>query len=138
MHAVKSESKYYGLKLNQSKCAAITSTGQHGIKFCDGTPVPHDDQVTCLRGIIIRQVNIRAEIENRIAATMATWRRMHVHVFFKNSNSPTRWKLLVYNSMIRSKLLCGLDTLEIPQALLSKFEAFQLKGLRKINVNHLH
>ena len=74
LHAVESESQYYGLKLNQSKCAAITSAGRHGIKFRDGTPVPHEEQVTYLGSIITRQVNIRAEIENRIGATMATWR----------------------------------------------------------------
>jgi hypothetical protein len=91
LHAVESESQYHGLKLNQSKCAAIASTGRHRIKFRDGTPVPHEDQVTCLGGIITRQVNIRAEIENRIAATMATWRRMHVS--FKNSNCPIRWTI---------------------------------------------
>ena len=103
LHAVESESQYHGLKLNQSKCAAIASTGRHRIKFRDGTPVPHEDQVTCLGGIITRQVNIRAEIENRIAATMATWRWMHVS--FKNSSCPIRWTLIVYNSMVRSKLI---------------------------------
>ena len=131
LHAVESESQYHGLKLNQSKCAAIASTGRHRIKFRDGTPVPHEDQVTCLGGIITRQVNIRAEIENRIAATMATWRRMHVS--FKNSNCPIRWTIAWFDPNL---LLYGLDTLEIPSALLSKLEAFQLRGLRKIlNVN---
>jgi hypothetical protein len=44
---------------------------------------------------------------------MATWRLIHV---FKKANCPTRWKLIVYYKMIRSKLLCGLETLFIPKA----------------------
>ena len=39
---------------------------------------------------------------------------------------------LIYNSMIRSKLLYGLDTVELSPALLTKLETFQIKGLRKI------
>ena len=103
---------------NSPKCTAITSTRRlrrHGLKFWDGTPVPREDQITYLGGMFIRQVNTRAEMKIRIAATMATWRRMHV--FFKNATCPTCWKPIVYNSMICSKILYGLETLAIPQAL---------------------
>lgn len=130
LHAVEQESHYYGLKLNQSKCAAVTTNRRHGIKFRDGTPVPHEEHVTYLGGIVTRNVNVGAEIENRISATMATWRRMHL--FFSQANCPIHWKLVVYNSMIRSKLLYGLETLELTTGLLSKLEAVQLRGLRKI------
>ena len=130
LHAVETESEYYGLKLNQTKCAAITTNRRHGIKFIDGSPVPHEEQVTYLGGIINRQVNRRAEVESRISSSMITWKRMHV--FFKNARCPTRWKLIVYNSIIRSKLLYGLETLELTKPLMSKLEAFQLRGLRKI------
>ena len=130
LHAVETESEYYGLKLNQTKCAAITTNRRHGIKFIDGSPVPHEEQVTYLGGIINRQVNRRAEVESRISSSMITWKRMRV--FFKNARCPTRWKLIVYNSIIRSKLLYGLETLELTKPLMSKLEAFQLRGLRKI------
>ena len=39
---------------------------------------------------------------------------------------------LIYNAIIQSKLLYALETIEIPVALLSRLESFQLKGLRKI------
>ena len=54
LHTVETESEYYGLKLNQTKCAAITTNRRHGIKFIDGSPVPHEEQVTYLGGIINR------------------------------------------------------------------------------------
>ena len=35
---------------------------------------------------------------------------------------------MIYNAVIQSKLLCALETIEIPVALLSRLESFQLKG----------
>ena len=93
--------------------------------------MPHEDHVSYLGGLLTRHVDNRAEVESRISATMAVWKRMHM--FFKNASCPVRWKLIiVYNSMIRSKLLYGLETVELTQSLLSRLESFQLRGLRKI------
>ena len=39
---------------------------------------------------------------------------------------------MVYNAVIRTKLLYGLETLELPTSQISRLEAFQLKGFRKI------
>ena len=130
LHAVEDDSQYYGLNPNKSKCAVISTTGRHAVKFKDGTPVPHEDQFTYLAGTITRHVDIRAEIENRISTTMNTWKSMHT--FKKNTNCSVRWKLVVYNSMIRFKLLYGMDTVELTNSLLSRLESFQLRGLRKI------
>ena len=55
-----------------------------------------------------------------------------MHLFFKDARCPIRWKLIVYDSMIRSKLLYGLETVELSPALLTKLETYQIKGLRKI------
>ena len=130
LHAVETESAYYGLKLNQSKCAVVNMNGNNMVRFKDGTPVPKENQVTYLGGIITREARGHVEVEQRIAATMATWKRMHL--FFNDARCPIRWKLIVYNSMIRSKLLYGLETVELSPALLTKLETFQIKGLRKI------
>lgn len=130
LHAVETESAYYGLKLNQSKCAVVNMNGNNMVRFKDGTPVPKENQVTYLGGIITREARGHVEVEQRIAATMATWKRMQL--FFKDARCPIRWKLIVYNSMIRSKLLYGLETVELSPALLTKLETFQIKGLRKI------
>ena len=52
--------------------------------------------------------------------------------FWKHSNTPKRLKLHVYDAVIRSKLLYGLDTANITQSLLKRMDAFQLRGLRQI------
>ncbi len=41
-------------------------------------------------------------------------------------------KIIVYSSVSRSKLLYGLECLELTQAEQDKLDAFQIKGLRRI------
>ena len=55
-----------------------------------------------------------------------------MHLFFKDVRCPIWWKFIVYNSMIHSKFLYGLETLELSPALFTKLEICQIKGLRKI------
>ena len=130
LHAVEDESQYYGLSLNKSKCTVISTSGRHDVRFRDGTRMPHEDHVSYLGWLLTRRVDNRSEVESRISATMAVWKRMHL--CFKNASCPVRWKPIVYNSMIRSKHLYGLETVELTQSLLSRLESFQLRGLRKI------
>ena len=112
LHAVETESAYYGLKLNQSKCAVVNMYGNNLVivRFQDGTHVPKENQVTYLGGIITKEAKGHAEVEQRITATMATWKKMHL--FFKDARCPIRWKFIVYNSMIHSKFLYGLEAVE--------------------------
>ena len=53
-------------------------------------------------------------------------------IFWKQSNFTARKKILVYDSVIRSKLLYGLESAELRPSDLSKLDTFQLKGLRQI------
>ena len=43
-----------------------------------------------------------------------------------------KWKLIVFDVIIRSKLLYGSETIHITQAVANKLDAFQYRGLRKI------
>ena len=43
-----------------------------------------------------------------------------------------KWKILVFDAVIRSKLLYGLETAMLTDAAQHKLNVFQLKGLRKI------
>ena len=83
-----------------------------------------------LGGVLTKTVNIASEISNRIASAMSTWRCLDI--FWKEAKCSLKNKVLIYNAVIQSKLLYALETIEIPTHLLSRLEAFQLKGLRKI------
>ena len=130
LHAIEKESSYYGLKLNQDKCCVLSLNGNSRVRFLDGSLVPHADEITYLGGTLTSHVSVASEITNRISATMATWKSMDI--FWKHAQCTVKNKLQVFNSVIKSKLLYGLETLEIPSAQMSRLEAFHLKGLRKI------
>ena len=52
--------------------------------------------------------------------------------FWNSPNCPTNFKLLVHDAVIRSKLVYGLDSIELTQSVLSRLNALQLKGIRRI------
>ena len=52
--------------------------------------------------------------------------------YWKASNANQKWKLIIFDAVIRSKLLYGLETVHLTSALLKQNDAFQLRGLRKI------
>ena len=129
LHAIE-ESAYYGLRLNQAKCNILSMNGNNQIRFKDGTLVRHTDEATYLGGILTKSVNISTEISSRIASATATWKSLDL--FWKQACCSLKNKILIYNAVIRSKLLYALETVEIPASQISRLEAFQLKGLRKI------
>ena len=55
-----------------------------------------------------------------------------MNFFWGKANCPPRFELQVFDAVIRSKIVYGLDTVQIPPSLLSRLNSFQLKGLRKI------
>ena len=70
------------------------------------------------------------EIRKRISATMVVLKKLDV--LWLKANCNKKWKMLVYNAVIVSKLLYGLESLEPTDATGSLLNTFQLKGLRKI------
>ena len=71
-----------------------------------------------------------AEINNRISDCIVTANRLKL--FWNKANTTIKWKLQVYDSMIRSKLLYGLETIQLTQNEKERINAFQMKGIRRI------
>eukprot|EP00972_Heterocapsa_arctica_P087360 12883775-Heterocapsa_arctica.AAC.1 len=55
-----------------------------------------------------------------------------LNVFWTKSPASIKWKLRVYDAVIVSKLLYGLEALSLTDADVAKLDAFQIRGLRKI------
>lgn len=72
----------------------------------------------------------RAEILNRIGDCIATCRRLKL--FWDKANTSIKWKVQVFTSIIRSKLLYGLESIQLTQTEVSKLNSFQNKTLRRI------
>ena len=77
-----------------------------------------------------RQGKTEKEVKQRIANCMATLNKLQR--FWKHSNCPLRFKIIVQDAVIRTKLLYGLESAELTDGALNKLDVFQLKGLRKI------
>ena len=119
-----------GLAFNKGKCAALIFNADQHVHFADGTRVPEVEEVTYLGSILSKTHNIRKEAASRTSVAMVVWKRLDI--FWKKSHCPAKFKLIVYDAVIRSKLVYGLDCVHIPKHVMSKLNTFQLKGLRKI------
>ena len=79
------------------------------IHFSDGVLLPKAQEASYLRNNLNRTVNIRHEVVQRIQNVKSTW--LKLHVFWKNSSAIRKWQLLLYDAVIRSRLLYGLNNL---------------------------
>lgn len=76
--------------------------------------------------------DIDKEIAARIVETMITYNRL-TKVFRLNKNDQDRrWKIIVFNAVIISKLLYGLENIALNTSHNKKLDAFQMRQLRKI------
>eukprot|EP00959_Pyramimonas_sp_CCMP1952_P362387 7589644-Pyramimonas_sp.AAC.1 len=70
------------------------------------------------------------EVNKRISDCFVTWKKLGE--FWKHADCSVRLKLGVYDAVVRSKLIYGLESVQVNVALKKKIDAFQLKGLRQI------
>ena len=130
LHLIEEESQYLDLNLNKSKCCYIAFNCRGSIAFQNGDPMKSTDESTYLGASITRTVNPKHEIRRRISATMAILKKLDI--FWGKAQCNRSWKLRVFNAVITSKVLYGLETLEPTESAGRLLNTFQLKGLRKI------
>ena len=112
------------------KCVYITMNCTATIRFDSGDLMKKTEETTYLGSVMTRKHLTRKELEARLGAAMQTVKRLRI--FFKKSQCSSAWKLQVYNAVILSKLLYGLETLELIDSLRTRLDAFQIRGLRHI------
>ena len=111
-----------------------TSVGR--IKFQNGTMMKSTTEANYLGAVMNDndKAETSQEIRRRILSTMPILKRLDI--FWNKTNCGKSWKWLVYNSIIISRLLYGLESLQTTDNTGKLLNTFQLKGLRKIL--HLH
>ena len=107
-------SKQYGLRLNGGKCVAIPRNNDGSIHFADGTALTKSFETTYLGNELNQEVNIQHEILSKIQEVRRTWFKLSS--YWKATTASKKWKLIVFNAIIRSKLLYGLETVHLTQA----------------------
>ena len=86
------------------------------------------EETTYLGHQIKQEMDVQHEIQHKMHQTLKTWFKLDT--FWKTTVCSPRWKLQVYDAIIRNKLLYGLETVHLTQQ--KKVNAFQFRGLRKI------
>lgn len=136
LHAIERHSKYFGVNLNYDKCVNLTANQrQSSVRFAqegpaEGAFVPRRKSAVYLGTLLTDSFDNRAEILNRIGDCIATCRRLKL--FWDKANTSIKWKIQVFTAIIRSKLLYGLECIQLTQNEISKLNAFQNKTLRRI------
>ena len=130
LQAIERQAGSYGMSLNKSKCIHISMYSRARVKFSDGSPVPTADEATYLGAHINNAMDPRQEIIQRLKKCSVIWRKLGL--FWKQVPVSNKFKLLVHNAIIRSTLMYGLEAMQIPEDLLKRMDAFQLKGIRQI------
>ena len=123
-------SECYGLKINKGKCHSLNMQSDASIHVKDNTPIHKAHDATYLGNNLNSKVNLAREVTQRIQDTKRTWTKLTL--FWKSSGAGRKWQLMVYDAVIRSKLLYNLETVCLTKSLRKKLDTFHLRGLRKI------
>ena len=120
----------YGLKLNKTKCELLTTEQKPDIHFENKDKVTKKDEVKYL-GISLNQTgDTRKELSQRISNAARTLQKLQI--FLRISKCPVKFKIICLDAVVRSKLLYGIDSLQLNEPELKRLEKFHLQGLRKI------
>ncbi len=99
------------------------------MKYQNGELVPRNKRAVYLGTILTDKNENKTEIANRIADATAVANKLKL--FWNKAENDDKWKITVYNAVSRSKLLYGLECLELTQPEKDRLDAFQIKGLRR-------
>ena len=79
---------------------------------------------------INREGDSKKELSQRIANAMRTLKRLDT--FWRNSNCPIAFKIIALDAVIKTKVLYGLDSMQLNEPELKRLEKIHLQAMRKI------
>ena len=130
LQAIETEGAKYGFRLNKNKCEYLAFGGAGPVRFADGNKVERKTEVEYLGCMLNIKGDPSKEIAHRITDSMLTLSRLHM--FFRHGDLSLKNKMIVYNAVIRTKVIYGLESIALNKDACKKLDAFYLKGLRKM------
>lgn len=122
--------EYYGLKFNYNKCMAMNFNTQASTKFKNNGKIPTDSETMYLGASIHKDHNVRREVTRKIGSCFVTMKKLQI--VWGNNQCPKKFRFQVFDAVLRSKLVYGLESVMLTKALENRLDTLQLKGLRKI------
>ena len=131
LHAIQIESDYYNMKLNCDRCSNLT-VNQHkpSVRYLHGRLVPRKHEAVYLGSLLTDTIDNHGEVAVRLAGPTTTCNRLKL--FKKKAQNSIAWKLRGFGSILKSKVLYGLECIQLTTADINKINAFQMKGIRRI------
>ena len=131
LKAIEKHSRQFGLILNKDKCCQVIKSNTDILpSFEDGTEITQDSSAVYLGTEVTDDTKSKAEVIARINKASCTWHTMHRT--WLSTKISIKDKVVIYNSLISSKLLYGLESLTLDYGLYNRLDAFLMKGWRKI------
>jgi len=126
---VQEESETYNMKLNLGKCINMTlNRNQSSVKFLDGAAVPRKTQAVYLGALLTDSADDRKR-SHKTRWSCSTIKKLHP--LWAQACASVNWRLRVFDAVIKSKILCGLESIQLTLAEQSRLDALQMKMLRK-------
>ena len=130
LHAIETHAEYHGLRLNKQKCAAFAMNRNNRLRFLDGTPIDNVEEVKYLGCHLNSRSDYKRELQQRIRH--CTWTMKTLAEVWKGHRCSTQWKLRVYEAVVLSRLLYGLETVTLTNSLGKCLEVMHIRQLRQI------
>ena len=92
--------------------------------------MPQGGDQQFIYGLLADSFDNGAEILNRIGDCIATCRRLKL--FWDKANTSSKWKVQVFTAIIRSRLLYGLESIQLTQIEVSKLNSFKSETVHRI------
>ena len=119
------------MTFNYDKCIHITlHQTQSSVRYLNGALVPRKQQALHLGTILSDTIDTQKDKLSPIAEAMVTCNRLRL--FWGKAINTIKWKATVFNPVLRSRVLYGLETIQVTTSDISKLNAFQKEGLRRI------
>ena len=130
IQAIEQEDATYGLTRNKKKCEYLHFGQAKEVKIMDGSSVPYKSDVKYLGFNLNDKGDPSREVSAIIKTCMATPNKLHL-LFYDSDNTFAR-KLQAFDTIIRSKLMYGMETIAFNTSMRNKLKTVQLKCLRKL------
>ena len=100
------------------------------VRMRDGTRMKPVDEVKYLGCQLNNRADGKKEVKKRIADCMVVLKKLDI--FWRHGNASLRRKILVQEAVINTKLMYGLESLQLPMTAYNKMYAFHLKRIKKM------
>ena len=96
----------------------MTLRGEGEVKFRNETRVPTKQEAKYLGCRINEKGNVAKELNQRISECYLTWKKLED--YWEHADCPLREQLIIYDAIVRTKLMYGLESAHLIETLKDK------------------